>query len=156
MHLPKIIFPWRARKYLSNLHWIERERFLTVAQHRAQKSAAFTRPLFFAVVLQAVNVFSGIFLEHSSALVELRIACMVISIVLLFYAAVRYATCGWRYLRLAMFKKGVRPALCFECDYSLEGTHSISCPECGCRLISQKVFKELEQTNPVLLKKQGI
>ena len=138
----KLWFPWRAKRYLSHLHWIDRERLYTAASRRGEKICRLWFIVGSAGLL--INTLFHWFAYQTSnwdnSLISIAVGAA--SLLALFGGVIHSSFFCWRYLRLSLFKNHIRPRFCFVCDYDLEGTTSKTCPECGGRILPKKTRRQ--------------
>lgn len=128
---------WFTPRTLRHLPWRERERL----EREAWKSVE-RHPRFW-LMGKFLPLLNGFLMCFSALILFLKISPILYPIQILFYLVLSAIRLVWqrrqfrKALQQQLFVEAIRPSLCFECGYDLEGYEGSACPACDAPLLPQ-------------------
>lgn len=134
---------WFTIREIRHLPWRERERVSREALKVVRRHPRFwlmegLLP-FLSCLLMASLVFIVPLLEDSLIRLICLFPILLCCLALLVVSIVWHHRCFRQALRQELLDAGLRPSICFECGYNLEGYEGNECPACDALLLRQAV-----------------
>ncbi len=131
---------WVTPRTIQHLPWREQDRFtqeawVAVRRHRRYRVVRW--------LPASLSVLAGGLVVLGLLLKPTMLICLLIMLALLLVYGIAWGVLVWRSrlfreaLRQKLFDAGIRPGICFECGYDLEGYEGKECPACDVPLLRQ-------------------